>query len=116
VCFDNDTNNDDGRKRKDALKAIGIQDGEINNLISAEDWNIGDRFCIFGRDFETTLRSGFPNYENLEKEAKNILGDSKPIVAKEVAVKLEYNETNVGWQKFTDLKDKIINFDNNNNE
>jgi len=113
VCFDNDTNDDeDGRKRKDALKAIGIQDEEIENLISTENWNIGDKFCIFGRDFETTLRSSFPNYENLENETKNILGDSKPIVAREVAVKLEYNETDVGWQKFIDLKDKLLNLDN----
>jgi len=115
ICFDNDTKDDnEGKKREDVLKAIGIPDEEINNLISVEDWNIGGRFCIFGKDFETTLRSSFPRYENLEREVKNVLGDSKPIVAREVAVKLKRDETCVGWQKFIDLKDKILNLDDNN--
>lgn len=108
VCFDNDDSNDgDGIRRKDALKAIGIPEDEIGELLTIEDWNISDRYCVFGQDFEVTMRNSFQNYSYLEEAAKTELGNSKHIVAKTVANRLEYDENEAGWQYLDELAEKI---------
>lgn len=110
ICFDNDKGDDrSGTKRMDALKALGLSGDEIKPLLAIEDWTITDRFCVFGNDFETTLRKNFTEYLKYEQEAKDELGDSKPIVAKTVALRLSKLETNggVGWVKFEEFKEKI---------
>ena len=58
LTFDNDAEEDrDGEKRKDALATIGIaEESEVENIISLEDWYIGDSCCVFGRDFEQAVR------------------------------------------------------------
>ncbi|MFW6020280.1 MAG: ATP-dependent nuclease, partial [Bacteroidales bacterium] len=100
VCFDNDSRKDgNGNKRKDALKAIEIPEGEIDELLTEEHWNINDNFCVFGEDFEATMRASFKEYEAIETEAKERLGDSKHIVAREVAHELEVNNDE-GWEWF----------------
>jgi putative ATP-dependent endonuclease of OLD family len=110
ICFDNDDKNDENKnKRKDALKSIGIPDTEIEKLISSEDWNIGEKFCVFGKDFEETLRNTFSHYKEIEEKVKNELGDSKPLVAREVALEIcaKYNSVDNSWDNFKKLKKNI---------
>jgi len=111
LTFDNDTKEDkDGNKRRDALTTIGITDEpKVGDIISTGNWYIDDICCVFGRDFEQTMRNSFPPYEQLEKEAKQTIGDSKPLVARHVAEKLELNKEDTGWAKFEDLKQRLGN-------
>jgi len=114
VCFDNDAKNDnDGNKRKDYLKTIGIPDNELENLLKISDWNISDNFCVFGKNFEETFRNTFNKYKDIEAEVKKELGDSKPLVAREVANRLNCDNS-VGWHKLKELKCKIQNYNFNN--
>lgn len=109
ICFDND-HKDDKRevKRKEALKTIGIPDEEIEGLITIDDWNIGYNYCIFGNDFETTMRNTFVNYTAIEEEERERLGNSKPIVAKAVADRLQgLKDDDEGWKYFRELKEKL---------
>jgi putative ATP-dependent endonuclease of the OLD family len=112
VCFDNDASKDgNGNKRKDALKAIGIPEDKLGELLSIDDWNINDTFCVFGVDYEVTMRSSFSDYSTLESEEKERLGSSKPIIAREVAKRLVSNkkkEEDTGWKWFESLA-KVIN-------
>jgi putative ATP-dependent endonuclease of OLD family len=112
ICFDNDDNGDSKKtSRKEALKAIGIDDGEIASLLTCEDWNINENFCVFGVDFEKTMKSSFLKYQEFEDQEKSRLGNSKPIVARAVAkllFDLEICETDTGWEKFNDLKKMIL--------
>lgn len=113
ICFDNDTSDDgNGNKRKDSLKAIGIEDDEIEELLTADDWNIGDKFCVFGIDFETTMKNSFSDYDQIENEQKELLGRNKPIVAKSTARIISKNdkkeEDSEAWNKFEELKNKIL--------
>lgn len=104
ICFDNDSKDDKaGTKRREALKTIGIIDNEIDTAISTHDWNISDRYCVFGTDFETTMRNSFPEYKEIELEIVNSLGPSKPIVARETALRLEYNSSSDAWKKLDQL-------------
>ncbi len=111
VCFDNDADDDSGAiKRRDALKAIGIVDVDIEEAISTNDWNLKPKFCVFGKDFETTFKASFGEYQTLETAAKQVFGDSKPVVAKEVAKGLGIAgraQGDIGWQKLQDLADGI---------
>lgn len=109
ICFDNDHKDDKKEvKRKEALKTIGIPDEEIEDLLTVDDWSIGENYCIFGEDFETTMRNSFENYNALEEEERERLGNSKPIVAKAVADRLSQLEEDVkGWEYFRELKNKI---------
>lgn len=108
ICFDNDADNDgDERKRRDALQSIGIPDEDLEELLGVEDWNIGDRYCVFGNDFETTMRASFAKYEELEEEVKEELGNSKHIVARTVAKRLEVDVEDIGWLKIGEIVEKL---------
>jgi putative ATP-dependent endonuclease of OLD family len=111
VCFDNDSSKDsNGNKRKDALKAIGIVEDDIESVLTERDWNINDNFCVFGVDFEETMKASLEQYCTIEEEKKSLLGRSKPIVAKAVAkhlVGLERLEYDSAWTWFEILADKI---------
>tara|TARA_R110000744_G_scaffold114988_1_gene215054 strand:- start:5673 stop:7328 length:1656 start_codon:yes stop_codon:yes gene_type:complete len=111
VCFDNDSKDDKKAiKRAEALKAIGIDDGRIQELLTSEDWNINENFCVFGLDFETTMRNSFARYSEIELEESERLGFSKPIVAKAVAQRMfkdELNKKDEGWNRFVELKSCI---------
>ena len=111
LTFDNDTKADeDKRKRKDALATIGFsEESEVENIISREDWYIGDSCCVFGQDFEQVMRVSFSNYRQLEEEARQTIGDSKSLVARYIAEKLELNEEDTGWAKFKNLKQMLEN-------
>jgi|SRR5690554_956462 len=111
VCFDNDaTNDDNGNKRKDALKAIGIPEEELGNLLSIDNWNINDNFCVFGIDYEVTMRHSFSDYTTFETEERERLSTSKPILAREVAkriVGIDRKAEDIGWQWFEKLAETI---------
>jgi len=109
ICFDNDGKKDDekGNKRRDALKTIGIPESEIEDVLTVEDWNINDNFCVFGKNFEDTMRNSFSEYREIESEKKEQLGDSKPIIAREVARSMNFNGSEIGWERFKDLSGKI---------
>jgi len=111
LTFDNDAKEDnDEKKRKGALATIGMADElKIGDIISTGDLYIDDICCVFGRDFEQTMRGSFLDYGRLEGEAKQAIGDSKPLVARYVAEKLKFNKEDTGWTKFEDLKQRLEN-------
>src|SRR5690606_7090532 len=85
VIFDNDARGDDdgGNKRRDALNTIGVADTLlVEELVSSTDWIIEDKYCIFGADFEATMRQYFSDYSLREQEAQKLFGRSKPLVAR----------------------------------
>lgn len=107
IIFDNDADDDvDANKRRDALGTIGMIDDETTNVTSTEEWIVGDRYCVFGMDFERTLKKYFQKYLELENKAKTAIGDAKPLVARYVAENLQLDNEK-GWEKFSELKDKI---------
>jgi len=113
VCFDNDgksKKDTHGNKRKDALKSIGLQDDSIEAVLTTEDWSINDNYCVFGVDFEETMKASFKQYSEIEAEEKERLGKSKSIVARAVAnslVKMDKNTEDTGWKWFSELAGKI---------
>lgn len=108
VIFDNDGKDDEKSiKRQDILKTLGVSDKDLPALISTHDWVITDRFSVFGIDFEDTMRKAFSKYSELEISTKEILGDSKPIVARSVATNIEYIADEIGWKNFIQLKSKL---------
>ncbi|HEY5747624.1 MAG TPA: AAA family ATPase [Chryseolinea sp.] len=114
ICFDNDHSDDAvGNKRTDALRAIGIVDGDIANLLTSMDWNIGERYCVFGGNFERTFRNSFDEYGAFETEERQRLGGSKPIVAKAVAKRLAAldRRDQVGWDRVRNLVQRLENFE-----
>lgn len=104
VCFDNDSSHDkEAVLRKDSLKAIGIKDEDLESIIVEGDWMINEKYCVFGIDFENTMRTYFNDYEKIELEQKEILGSSsKHIVARETAKIL--SSEGKGWANFEHLK------------
>jgi putative ATP-dependent endonuclease of OLD family len=110
VCFDNDSKDDkDKNKRRDALIAIGIVDEEIEDLLTSEDWNINDKFCVFGKNFEVTMGNSFTDYADIEAQKKAELGGSKPIIAREVAKLIQFNRILDGWEQYRKLALMIRN-------
>jgi putative ATP-dependent endonuclease of OLD family len=109
VFFDNDNKHDDqGLHRTDYLKAIGIQHEQISDLLKKSDWNVSTNFCVFGFDFEKTMRASFPDYLETETIKKELLGNSsKHIIARETARSISLMSC-VGWEKFSELKTMII--------
>jgi len=107
ICFDNDLSDDkQGDKRRDSLRAIGIKDDAIEEVLTSEDWNLNEGFCVFGKDFERTLRGSFEPYEQFENEEKERLGSSnKPIIARAVAERIarDIELTVTGWANFMEL-------------
>lgn len=110
VCFDNDVRDDgNAAKRKDALRAIGIPENQFDDLLGLEDWNISDGFCVFGKDFEQSMRNAFASYAQFEGEETQRLGDSKPIIARTVAQRIVTTArgSDTGWEKLELLRNRI---------
>ncbi|HBR22130.1 MAG TPA: hypothetical protein DD713_06130, partial [Nitrospiraceae bacterium] len=117
LIFDNDAEDDKkGIKRSELLQTLGITDAAP--IIKEADMKIEDKFTVFGKDFETTLRKLFESegYENLEKAAREFIGiepdnksDCKPLVARYVAEKLSacVNSKVDGWSSLLTMKLKI---------
>ncbi len=94
ICFDNDqkTEDKDGSRRKDALKAIGIKDSELEKILSINSWTITNSYCIFGTDFETTMKNSFKDYAEIEKKVTLAIGSSsKNLIARETAKLVDIN-------------------------
>ncbi len=111
ITFDNDTRKDaNGTKRRDALRTLGVLEDEIDEILNYNDWHIADQYCVFGEDFETTMRNSFRGYAALEEEARRIMGrNSKPLIARYVAHHLEVSFDESGWRKFSELAEKLRN-------
>jgi len=110
VIFDNDEEDDrERKKREDILKTLGER--AIEGVLKEEDILIKDKYSVFGKDFETSLRSIFPNYLDLEEEAKDIIeAGAKPFIARYVAEKLvEQKNNETEWEEFKTLKERIQN-------
>lgn len=111
VCFDNDTRSGDdpnGNHRKDALKAIGIPESDLDGVLGESEWNISDKFCVFGEDFEKTMRISFEDYSTIEDNKKIELGSSsKHLIAREVAKKIDIIKDSKGKKYFELLICKI---------
>lgn len=108
LIFDNDESEDrDGSKRKDVLKSVGVDETKICEVLSAKDWLLMENYCVFGIDFETTLRQYFSRYSEVEKQAIEKVGESKPLVARYVAEQLSESSDDKGWEKFKELANKI---------
>ncbi|NTW73103.1 MAG: AAA family ATPase [Eubacteriaceae bacterium] len=110
ICFDNDYKQDDasGFKRKDALKAIGIKDEQLDAILGIEKWSISDRFCVFGKDFETTMRASFPDYIEIESKIVETLGSSsKNLIARETAKLVNLKDESDGKSQMTNLVEII---------
>ncbi len=108
VTFDNDTVEDKGAcRRRDALGAIGIGNEEIENVIGGEEWVIRTSYCVFGKDFEAAMRTHFSKYSKLESEACDLLGDSKPLIARYVAERLNVGD-DPGWEKYRELARTLV--------
>ncbi len=98
LVFDNDPkDDDDGRKRADALRAVGVRKEDIPSLVDSDDWVVEDRYTIFGTEFETSLRAGFAQYAALEAQAVETGIDSKPFVARWVVERLKASSGDTGW-------------------
>ncbi len=104
VVFDSDSKDDkSGTRRSDVLSTLGINSDLITELSNSLEWRVEERFCVFGPDFETCMRSSFaPQYETFENLAKSRLGLglklSKPLAARYVANRLSPSEDNPGWE------------------
>lgn len=112
LCFDNDakTEDKDGARRKDALKAIGIKDEELEAILNGENWSCSDRFCVFGVDFETTMRDSFADYSDIEKQAIEMVGSSsKNIIARETAKLINLQTESEGKNQMNSLIELIKN-------
>lgn len=110
VIFDNDPDDDEGgNKRHNVLKTVGIEEEEERDeYIGEEDWVVEDEFCVFGVDYEETLKHYFDTYEDLEDEAEEEHGiDSKPFKARWVAEQIELPDEGAGTERLNDLASRI---------
>lgn len=111
IIFDNDAKEDeDGVRRRDALRTVGLNDDlAIEDLISRQDWIVEDNYFIFGGNFEQIMNLSFSEYAALEIEAKSLFGKSKPLVARHVAEKITFQESdNAGIAQLMHLSKVIL--------
>ena len=77
-------------------------------VLGIDNWNISDQFCVFGTDYETTMRASFEDYKKIEAEQKELLGSSaKHIVARETAKEIAIDVESDGQQSILELIDRI---------
>lgn len=108
IVFDNDRSDDpDAKKRKDVLRTVGIEQTAIDSLVCEEDWIVSERYTIFGRDFESAMRSHFTDYARLEKQARDQGVDAKPFIARWVTERLVPNGSDRGWEKVEEMVAKL---------
>lgn len=113
ATFDNDAD-DDARaeKRADILGALGVPNERHPDLMNATGWITDPRFTVFGRNFEEIMRATFGgNYNTLEEEARVRFGlsgrESKPLVARYVAMRIAVEEGTPPWERFRSLAGAI---------
>jgi len=94
------TSNDrEGHKRRDALRALGLPEEQMEGVLSGTDWVVEDEFAVFGRDFESAMKEHFRGYTELEMKARQQGIESKPFVVRWVAERLQRSDTDPGWRK-----------------
>lgn len=107
ALFDVDSNDDDdGAKRADLLTSLG----EDPDSWSAPEAAVvvSEGYAVMNPDFETALRAIFPGaYEAYEEVARQTLGSSKPIVAREACRQLTEDTALEGWQTLQGLADAV---------
>jgi putative ATP-dependent endonuclease of OLD family len=108
VVFDNDAADDlAGTKRRDALRAIGVPDGDRDAALAANGWLVDETHTIFGTDYETSLHAQFAEYAILAEAARDQGVETKPFVARWVAEHLPYNATDPGWALVEKMADAL---------
>jgi putative ATP-dependent endonuclease of OLD family len=100
TVFDNDLEDDrEGHKRRDALRALGLPEEQMEGVLSGTDWVVEEEFAVFGRDFESAMKEHFRGYTELEMKARQQGIENKPFVARWVAEQLQRSDTDRGWRK-----------------
>jgi len=111
AIFDNDPEDDGaGNKRKEIIETCGYNFEEWGWLVDIEEIYVGDKFAIFGQDFEKSLRRQFEErgYEENENTISEKFGPAKPLVAREVASLLvQGGIDDESWEPIRDLASKI---------
>lgn len=113
VIFDNDSNEDSkAEKRVDLMTALGVPSEQWAELMSVEGCVVTPTFCVFGVNFERTMRLGFPKtYRDLEKEAVDAIGcgstQSKPLIARYAAERLDLDDIQPGSKWLASLVEQI---------
>jgi putative ATP-dependent endonuclease of OLD family len=113
VVFDNDSRDDeDGGRRTELLRALGLDETDAQRMISSQDWIVEERFAVCGRNFEEVLRVAFgAAYSELEETAKREFGmapgQGKPLIARFVADKIDLEAPSEGRTKLTGLAQKV---------
>jgi putative ATP-dependent endonuclease of OLD family len=110
TAFDNDAKGEDAdkKKRSDLLTALGLNAKAQEEILSAKDWIIGPLLCVFGKNFEESMRLGFGGkYQELEKEAQEKFGlspeRSKPLIGRYVAERIPVGAGSEMEKKFKAL-------------
>lgn len=99
LMFDNDgTHDGEGTQRKDALAAVGIPADQIDGQLAGDGWTVNARHCIFGADYETTLRQALPGYQAAEEAARTAGVSAKPFVARWAMEHIPPPDASAGWQ------------------
>lgn len=86
--FDADEGKDNKKKNDDFIKLFGIQTIDCK----PQSFICGNEYAYFGFDFESYMRSNFPDYEKAELKAKEFLGQttSKPLIARYIANRYKF--------------------------
>jgi putative ATP-dependent endonuclease of OLD family len=107
--FDNDPEDDgNGNKRREIIEAYGYDFDP--SLLQFDNINVQERFAVFGKDFETSLRNQFSEFGYEEKEAsvKESFGPAKPLAGREVALLLAKGGTaDESWEPIKRLASRI---------
>jgi putative ATP-dependent endonuclease of OLD family len=105
--FDNDPDDDgNGNKRKEIIETYG--DAFDVNMLQSDVLTVNEKFAVFGKDFETSLRKQLLGYEEKEQKVKETFGPAKPLVAREVALLLTKEETTAdSWQPIKTMAAQI---------
>ncbi|RIL08178.1 MAG: hypothetical protein DCC71_00045 [Proteobacteria bacterium] len=109
IVFDNDTSQEDsdGVRREEALRALGVEDGEAPNLLGTREWVVRDNFTVFGGDYEQVFRRYFSDYAGLEEQARAEGVEAKQFIARFSAERLTLSEEAPGTTILKDLAERL---------
>jgi putative ATP-dependent endonuclease of OLD family len=98
--------------RQDIFSALSLKIEEWTDVTTGPV-GVTDTFAVMDPDFEGALRASFPSsYEELASRARDMLGDSKPLVARRVAGQLPEASPSPGaqaqpWQSIRTLAERL---------
>jgi hypothetical protein len=91
---------------KKSLKTYG--DAFDVTMLQSDVLIVNEKFAVFGKDFETSLRKQLLGYEEKEQKVKETFGPAKPLGAREVASLLTKEETTAdSWQPIKTMAAQI---------